>query len=287
MKHLFQKFIILAVVAIMAQMPLSGWSKKTKKTTPTVSNTNATHAVKPIKFMPKVGGVTKAAKPDLVVSKINFSPGKPLVNDEITLWVFVKNIGQGPAEASGVRVKIGGESNPPVIPVPPLGPGKEFRYTVKQTFSHPINIIVTATADANNALAESNEGNNIKQKVIKVRPAPKPDLTISKINFSNASPKQHEQIRVWIFVKNIGPGKSPAYRCKVSMTDSLNSSPIWSDKLVPALDPGKEWRWDAYFISNSAGTYTITAVVDRFHNVDETNENNNSMDKVIVVRPAN
>jgi len=282
MKHLYQKIIIVAFVVIIVQMPLYVCAKEKGKNI-TLNVDKKIHTIN----LSKAGGKTKAFKPDLVVSKINYSPAKPLVNDEITLWIFVKNIGRGQAGASGVRVRIGGETNPPVIPVPPLAHGKEFRYTVKKTFSRPINIIVTATADANNTVAESNEGNNIKQKTIKIEPAPKPDLTITKINFSNASPKEHEQIRVWIYVKNIGPGKSPAYKCKVSTSDSMNSPPIWDDKLVPALDPGREWRLYSYFVSNAAGTFTIRAVVDRFNRVDETNENNNYMEKVIVVRKDN
>jgi len=227
--------------------------------------------------------VKPVAKPDMVISKINFSPGSPTVADEITLWVFMKNIGQGPAANSGLQVKVGGESNPPVIPAPALEPNQEWRYTRKITLNKTGNYIVTAKADAGNVLTETNEGNNIKKATIKVKPAPKPDLIISKINFTPGSPKQHEQVRVYIFVKNIGPGKSSS--CKVSKTNSMNNYSIWGDKQVPALDPGQEWRWDAYFQSNMAGTYYIRAVVDKAGQIDETDENNNSLDKKIVVGP--
>lgn len=274
MKRQSKQFVIAIIAALIVMIPLFGWAKDIKTISPTTSALKAT----------KVKVVTKTAKPDLVISKINYSPGSPVEKDEITIWVFVKNIGKAAAGTSKVRFRIGGESHPPVMTVPALIPGKELRFTRKITFNKKGNYIVTAAADAENSIVESNESNNVKKKTITVRPAPKPDLIVSKINFSNASPQQGEQIRVWIFVKNIGPGKSPAYSCKVSKTNSLNSSPIWSDKLVPALDPGKEWRWDAYFISNSPGTWTITAEVDRAKKLDETNENNNILSKPITVR---
>ena len=227
--------------------------------------------------------VKPPAKPDLVVSKINFSPGNPTASDEITLWVFVKNIGPGKAGNSGVRVKVGGESNPPVIQVPALPPGQEWRYSKKFTLGREGGYIVTVTADAMNTLSETNEGNNSKQATIRVAPAPKPDLVVTKINYSPAKPKQHEQVKVWIFVKNMGPGKSG--QCYVSKTNSMNNYSIWGKKPVPALDPGQEYRADFFFLSNQAGTYYIRAVADRELRVDETNEDNNSLDRKIVVGP--
>jgi subtilase family serine protease len=227
--------------------------------------------------------VKHPVKPDLVISKINFSPGNPTASDEITLWVFVKNIGPGKAGASGVRVKVGGESNPPVIQVPALSPGKEWRYSKKFTLGREGGYIVTATADAAHTLSETNEGNNSMQKTIRVRPAPKPDLVVTKINYSPAKPKQHEQVKVWIFVKNMGPGKSE--RCHVGDTDSMNNYSIWHDEPVPALNPGQEYRADALFLSNQAGTYYLRAFVDHKHRIDETNEDNNTLDRKIVVGP--
>jgi len=232
-------------------------------------------------------------KPDLVISKINYSPGMPKVGDEVTIWVFVKNVGQGGADASGVRFKVGGEGNPPVKQVSALNPSQERMYTRKFTYDSPINIVVTATADDGNDVVESNEGNNVEQKTIQVRPRPKPDLVVTKINYSPGSPKQHEQVKVWIFVKNIGPGKSDP--CYLSEGDTLNytlnsdSDPGWkwtNKHSVPALDPGREYRCDGLFLSNSSGTYYLKCFIDREDIIVETNEENNRLERKIVVKPA-
>ena len=268
--------MVLLLIGTFMQLPAAGWAADTHVI-------KAPEAVKsPTRIAPAAGD-PKTARPDLVVSKINFSPGNPVTDDEITLWVFVKNAGRGASGPSEVQVKVGGESNPPVIRVPALDPGREYRYTKKIAFGRAGNYIVTATADVRNAVAESHENNNIQQKTIQVKPPAKPDLVVTKINYSPAKPKQHEQVKVWIFVKNMGPGKSG--QCYVSKTNSMNNYSIWGKKSVPALDPGQEYRADFFFLSNQAGTYYMRAVVDREHRVDETKEDNNSLDRKIVVGP--
>jgi len=73
----------------------------------------------------------------------------------------------------------------------------------------------------------------------------------------------------------------------LSTTDSLNNYSIWHRTQVPPLDPGRDWRFEAPFQSNAAGTYYLRAVIDREHGIDESKENNNSLDKRIVVQPVN
>ena len=268
--------IVLMLIGMLMQFPAAGWaadSRVTKAPEPVRS---------PVRVAPAVG-TPKAARPDLIISKINFSPGNPVTDDEITLWVFVKNAGQGSSGPSDLQVKVGGESNPPVIQVPALDPGKEYRHTRKVTFGRTGNYIVTATADVRNAVEESHENNNIQQKTLQVKEPPKPDLVVTKINYSPGAPAQHQQVRVWYFVKNIGAGKSNP--CVLGTTNSMNNYSIWHKERVPALEPGKEWRHDGYFVSNQAGKYILRAVIDQGKVLDETNEGNNVLERQIVVGP--
>jgi hypothetical protein len=100
-------------------------------------------------------------KPDLIISIINFSPGKPTTADEITFWVFVKNVGNAPAGASKMSFKVGGETHPPVVNVPALNPGQQFRYDRKVTLRAARNYIAIAKVDVGNNVIESNESNNV------------------------------------------------------------------------------------------------------------------------------
>lgn len=264
----------------------------------TVKPTTVTpNAIRPAKAKPTKRVVTKSAKPDLVVSIINHSPGAPRAGDEISIYIFVQNIGQARSEAFGTEVKVGGVHPAPVIQVPGLNPNQRYQHTEKVTFDvnyvHSTNLIVKITADVGNNIVESNEGNNIKQTSILIKPTLKPDLTVTKINYSPGAPKQHEQVRVWYFVKNLGPGKSfsnapttpTSLRCKLRTTNSMNNYQIWHEKTIPALVPGKEWRYDGFFTSNQAGTYTLKAVVECGNQVVEANAQNNELTRQIVVSP--
>ncbi len=228
----------------------------------------------------------KSARPDLVVSKINYSPGSPKENEEITIWVFVKNIGHNRADLSGLRLQVGGESASiaPVAQVPDLNPGKEWRYERKVTLNRAGNYRITATADAQNALTESNENNNRMTKDIRVKPGAKPDLVVSRINFSPGSPWQNEQITIWVFVKNKGQGKAAASGLRVQAGgESISVAPVAQ---VPALDPGREWRYERKVTFGKAGAYLITATADAQNALNETKEGNNKEKKKIIVKPG-
>lgn len=99
-------------------------------------------------------------KPDLVVENLTHTPGCPGTKDQITFTATVKNIGSDPAGASAVSFKVGGESNPAVFPVPPLGPGNTFTVTRQIVLNVAQNYQNTVIADINNTVNESNEGNN-------------------------------------------------------------------------------------------------------------------------------
>ena len=229
-------------------------------------------------------GTTKSAKPDLIVSRINYSPGSPLENQEITVWIFVKNSGSVPAEASGLKVAVGGESltTASVIPVPALPPDREWRYERKVTFSRASNYVVKALADAQDELIESNENNNRREKVISVKKGAKPDLKVSKINFSPAKPWQNEEITFWVFVKNIGPGRAAPSTLRVQVGgESAVNAPVAQ---VPALDPGREWRYTRKTTLARAGNYIVTATADAKNDLAEVRENNNVNKKSFMVK---
>ena len=109
-------------------------------------------------------------EPDLIVSIINFSPGAPTAGDEITFWVFVKNIGNAPAAPSSLRFRVGGETFAPQYDIPALDPDAQHRITRKVTLSVAQNYQATAWADDEDDVAESDEANNTTAKVFTVAP---------------------------------------------------------------------------------------------------------------------
>ena len=73
---------------------------------------------------------------------------------------MVKNIGEGLAGPSALKLKVGGEGTSPIYAVPPLDPGASLTVTRAVTISVPIGLVCTATAVCYDQLAESNESNN-------------------------------------------------------------------------------------------------------------------------------
>jgi uncharacterized protein YjbI with pentapeptide repeats len=103
--------------------------------------------------------------PDLVVESLTHSPLTPTTADLITFTAVVKNVGAGPAGASTLLFKIGGEtpgSPQTLFQVPPLAAGQSFTVQRQMTLTAQ-NYRNTAIADdVNNAVVESNESNNEK-----------------------------------------------------------------------------------------------------------------------------
>ena len=99
-------------------------------------------------------------KPDLIVESLKHSPPNPTTSDIVTITAVVKNLGPGAASASMLRMACGEESSPPMYNVPALAAGtnytviRQLRYDIAQNYRN------TATADASNAVSETDESNN-------------------------------------------------------------------------------------------------------------------------------
>ena len=156
MERLFRFAIRVATIGFFVWLPLTAWSAEVRTPSPTIINAPAA--------VEKTNRVAKPANPDLVISNINFSPAKPTADDEITFWVFVKNVGTEMAGPSKLQFRIGGESDPALASVPALPPGKEYRFTRKYKPGKAQNYLATATADYTKEVSESNETNNVLEK---------------------------------------------------------------------------------------------------------------------------
>jgi PKD repeat protein len=116
--------------------------------------------------------------PDLVVSSLTHSPANPTTADTITFVATVQNIGNAAAGASVLRFQVGGETYPPTYNVPSLAPGATFQVTRTAQLTVAQNYQNTATADVTNAVAESNETNNVTTDTFTVT-APQYTLTVT------------------------------------------------------------------------------------------------------------
>lgn len=106
--------------------------------------------------------------PDLVISSLTHFPASPTTVDQITFTAVVKNIGTGPANASTLSFKVGGESIPPTFSVPILTPGATHTVERQSVLGVAQSYIITVTADVNNDVIESDESNNQRTDTVVV-----------------------------------------------------------------------------------------------------------------------
>ena len=141
--------------------------------------------------------------PDLVVSSLTHAPEEPTSAEPITLTAVVTNIGDANAAASELSFKVGGETFPPVYAIPALAPGASF--TVERIVDSliPQNYLNTATADVNNAVAESNEDNNVTTDSYTVTDPLLPDLIIQSAEVTSINETRIDYCYV---ITNIGEG---------------------------------------------------------------------------------
>ena len=213
--------------------------------------------------------VSATGLPDLVISSLTHSPASPTTLDQITFTAVVKNIGTGSAGASTLSFQIGGESIPPTFSVPALAPGATHTVQRQLVLGVAQNYINTAIADVNNDVTESDETNNQRTDTFSV--SGPPDLVISSLTHSPASPTTLDQITFTAVVKNIGTGSAGAS----TLSFQIGGESIPPTFSVPALAPGATHTVQRQLVLGVAQNYINTAIADVNNDVTESDETNN------------
>jgi subtilase family serine protease len=257
----------LASALLLALATLLGC--ETSPTGPDVTPPVSTPEPAPLPIPPSPTG-----QADLMIANMHISPASPTTGDEITFRVFVRNAGNAQSAASILRLRVGGESNPAEAPVPALAPGQEHQYERRVTLDVAQSYLATATADARGQVSESNEGNNVDSRSFVVAAAPvqgHPDLRISNIERSPASPAIGDEITFGVYVRNVGnaQARSSTIRFRVG------GETFPPEASVPALAPGQEYRYERRVTLNVAQNYLATATADALGQVAESDESNN------------
>ena len=211
------------------------------------------------------------AVPDLVVSSLSHSPASPITTDTITFTAVVKNVGTGQADASLLSLKVGGETTPPTFSVPALAPGATYEVQRELVLGVAQGYLVTAKADVNNDVAESNEDNNQRTDTLSVAAAGVADLVVSSLSHSPASPITTDTITFTAVVKNVGTGQADASLLSLKVGGET-TPPTFS---VPALAPGATYEVQRELVLGVAQNYLVTAKADVNNDVAESNEDNN------------
>ena len=221
-------------------------------------------------------------KPDLLIKNVLYIPEFPQPGDEISFHMIVANVSNAPAGESTLRFYPCNGCPYIEKPIPTLGPNGTYPYTFKATMANAQTYTMTAIADVDDEVSESDECNNgHSQDYTVTAPLRKVDLVVSKLNFSPGSPRAGDEITFWVFVKNegtVGNSDPTVLHFKVG-----GSSPTAVP--VPALAPGQEYRYEHKVTLNSPLNYLATATADALGQQIETDETNNVLKKSFTVIP--
>ena len=178
-------------------------------------------------------------QPDLNITSLSYNLTNPVEGQPIEISFTVTNVGNGIAQnhtdtlsIDGVRVL--NQSNETV----PLKPGESrtwnYNYTEKAG-----NYTLRACSDSMDAINESNESNNCRDKPLRIWP--RSDLNITSLSYNLTNPVEGQPIEIIFTVINLGNGPAQNHTDDLSIDGVL----IKSFETGP-LKPGESYTWNEH-----------------------------------------
>jgi len=159
-------------------------------------------------------------------------------------------------------------------------------YNFSPASGNTVTIPLTSTAaDIRLSIASNTgaPGGQVAELQVFGTPAPNPDLTVTAVSASPASPVESDTITMSATVANVGELSAGA----TAVDFYLGTEKVGTAN-VGTLAAGAQATVSASIGARNAGTYTLTAKVDEANAVIEKNETNNSFTSAVnlVVRPV-
>jgi hypothetical protein len=221
-----------------------------------------------------------APAPDLTVTDLSWSPASPSEADPVTVEATVRNAGNAAAPATTVDVSLEG-TVAGSAPVAALAPGASVKVPVRAGKRPMGSYTVSAVVDPADTVAELDNTNNSRNAATKlvVGQAPGPDLTVTGITTSPSSPAVGAKVTFAVTVQNRGTTAVPAgtvTRLTVGTTTLSGTAGSIAAGTSATVAISGEW-------TATSGGATLTATADATATVAETNEDNNTFARSLVV----
>jgi subtilase family serine protease len=213
--------------------------------------------------------IGEAILPDLVISRIEWTPQQPAVGQQATVDIYVLNTGIAIAAPSKVGYTCTGAA-PEKIVAPELAIQAEYKITRKVTPVKAMPYNIKAVADIDKEVKEMNEGNNELAQAVEVVSAIPPDLTVTELSWTPQSPTTADTVTFTAKIKNIGNGSSSASKALFRVGGGAGVT-----MNVPALSAGEEFLLTRSLKLSNPFSYVVEVTADSQNSIDETNENNN------------
>jgi len=203
---------------------------------------------------------------DLIIDTITWSPENPSTGTLVTFTVTMKNQGTKTAGCSHLDFFIDGNSRGYRY-IPKVEAGASVTETFTWTAMSG-TYTVKAVADILEQITESDETNNVKTAEYATAA---PDLIISSITWTPASPTENTTVTFTATVKNQGNGKAESSNIKFYLDDVYQTS-VFVGPLIPGATATKTFEWIAERMS-----LTLKAVIDADNWIIESDESNNAI----------
>ncbi|SED29373.1 CARDB domain-containing protein [Streptomyces melanosporofaciens] len=221
-----------------------------------------------------------APAPDLTVTDLSWSPQSPSETDAVTVEATVRNAGPVAAPATTVNVSLEGAVAGSGA-VAALAPGASVKVPVKVGKRPMGSYTVSAVVDPTDTVAELDNTNNSRNAATKlvVGQAPGPDLEVTGITTNPSSPAVGAKVTFTVAVHNRGTSAVPAgsvTRLTVGETTLNGTAGAIPAGGTATVAIGGDW-------TATSGGATLTATADATGTVAETNEDNNTFARSLVV----
>lgn len=217
-----------------------------------------------------------ASLSDLTITSLTGDKAVYEAGETATVTAAVKNIGLKASAATTVRLTVPGIGTfSKNVSALSIGASR----TVTFTFTAPTalnaqSITVTAYADPDNKVTESNESNNSRTATISVK-ALRPDIEIVASTITDWYAGKEVAVSATVRNNTVQPVPSVAIRLTIGGVSYTESIPI----------AGNGSNLVVFRITvPTNGSYTVKIVADPNGALDETNENNNTLSKSIQVQ---
>ena len=241
-------------------------------------------AVPPTAIPPTVVPPTATpTRPDLYISEMSLDPASPQMGQVVNIRVGVYNQGSAAAGAFDVEWWAASTTRGCVWNVASLVARGGRILTCTYTYGGWANYTVRAVADSVNAVAESDEANNTLSMAVQVTaPPPKPNLFISELSVTPASPQQNSPATFRIGVYNDGDAAAGGFNVELWVSSVVKGCTLRVDSMAAR---GGRILTCAYTYGGWSNAYAIKAVADSSNEITESDESDNQKAMTISVRP--
>ncbi|AEM85724.1 CARDB domain-containing protein [Streptomyces violaceusniger] len=221
-----------------------------------------------------------APAPDLTVTDLSWSPQSPSETDAVTVEATVRNAGTVAAPATTVNVSLEGTVAGSGA-VDALAAGASLKVPVKVGKRAMGSYTVSAVVDPTDTVPELDNTNNSRNAASKlvVGQAPGPDLEVTGITTNPSSPAVGAKVTFTVAVHNRGTSAVPAgsvTRLTVGETTLNGTAGTVPAGGTATVAIGGDW-------TATNGGATLAATADATGTVAETNEDNNTFARSLVV----